>query len=175
MKRVFIAFTLVAVILSGALFAQENEGPATVVIKNSTGYDITQLFFSPNTWDDWGEEFLQGESLVNGEEITLTLEAYEEGACVFDLQAVDVDGDYYSAYEIDICEDGTFELTMDHYDGGGDSGYDSSSYDEAYQDGYDEGYRQGIRDAFRDAYKEGFQEGFSQGQALKEDQESWLR
>ena len=137
-------------------FAQPLKG---VLIINSTGYDLSELYISPTSHDDWYDDLLNGQTLGDGESITINIPDYEDTELIYDAMAVDVDGDEYSRFDIDLSNESnrSIEFTFDDYD-------DSSSDNGEYSSGdYDTGYQDGYRDAFRDAYSEAFKEGYSAG------------
>ncbi|MBI9105411.1 MAG: Yae1 family protein [Spirochaetales bacterium] len=158
MKKGLSVVFLLSILLSG-VFAQEER---SITIKNETGYNIIYLYFSPSDYDDWGDDFLEGLQLADGESIDVKLSRdYDVSQNIYDLQAVDEDDDYYTIYETDISNNPLVTITMDNYDGGSeddDYDYDDeySGYDDGYSDGYTEGYKLGYTEAFRDAYLEGF-------------------
>lgn len=156
MKKGILLILLSTVLVFGA-FAQNY---TSLTITNETGYTINYLYFSPSAYDDWGDDFLGGEDLVDGESVEVELNRdFDEAEGLYDLQAVDEDGDYYTIYETDIAAGEPIVVTMENYDGGDygdDYSDDYSGYDEGYNDGYSEGYKAGYTEAFRDAYLEGF-------------------
>ena len=150
-------FLIIFMLLGVFIFAQPLNG---VLFTNSTGYDLTELYVSPTSHDDWYDDLLNGQTLPDGETITVNIPDYEDSELVFDAMAVDADGDEYSKFEIDLSDENkrSIDFTFDDYD-------DSSSSDNGdYSSGdYDTGYQDGYRDAFRDAYSEAFKEGYSKG------------
>lgn len=153
MKIKFI--TVVFLLLGAAIFSQALNG---VLFINSTGYDISELYVSPTSHDDWYDDLLSGQSVSDGESIYIDIPDYEDSEFIFDAMAVDIDGDEYSRFEIDLSNPNSrsFELTFDDYD-------DEYGGDEYYDGDYDTGYSDGYRDAFRDAYSEAFKEGYRAG------------
>ena len=142
--------------LSLFIYGQPLKG---VLFFNSTGYDLKELYVSPTSHDDWYDDLLNGQILSNGETININIPDYNDSELMFDARALDVDGDEYSRFEIDLSDetDKSIELTFDDYD-------DSSTDSDDYSGGdYDTGYQDGYRDAFRDAYSEAFKEGYSAG------------
>ncbi len=152
-EKIFIALFL---LLGLVVFGQPLNGVSFI---NSTGYDLKELYVSPTSHDDWYDDLLNGETLSNGETITINIPDYNDSELIYDARALDVDGDEYSRFEIDLSDEAnrSIELTFDDYD-------DSSSDGNEYTAGdYDTGYQDGYRDAFRDAYSEAFKEGYSAG------------
>ncbi len=148
-------FIFLFLLLSTVIFGQALNG---VLFINSTGYDISELYVSPTSHDDWYDDLLNGQSVSDGESVYIDIPDYEAPELLFDAMAVDIDGDEYSRFEIDLLNPNSrsFELTFDDYD-------DEYSDEEYYDGDYDTGYSDGYRDAFRDAYSEAFKEGYSAG------------
>lgn len=151
---------ILVLLLTTMIFGAWAQNYSSITIKNETGYLINYLYFSPAEYDDWGDDFLEGMQLADGESIDIELNRdFDEGETVYDLQAVDEDDDYYTIYETDVVNNSVISITMENYDGGGyddDYSEDYSGYEDGYNDGYSEGYKTGYTEAFRDAYMEGF-------------------
>ena len=157
-ERIFVVFLL---LLSTVIFGEALNG---VLFINSTGYEISELYVSPTSHDDWYDDILNGQIVSDGERIYINIPDYEDSDLLFDAMAVDIDGDEYSKFEIDLTDANSrsFEFTFDDYD-------DEYSDEDYYDGDYDTGYNDGYRDAFRDAYSEAFKEGYSAGfQAAEE-------
>ncbi|MEA1911247.1 MAG: hypothetical protein U9N32_06165 [Spirochaetota bacterium] len=146
---------IVFILISAAVFGQTLSG---VHFLNSTGYDIKELYVSPTSHDDWYDDLLKGQTVSDGESVTIAIPDYEDSGFLFDAMAVDVDGDQYSRFEIDLSSvnDRSIEFTFDDYD-------DEYADDDYYEGDYDTGYTDGYKDAFRDAYSEAFKEGYQAG------------
>lgn len=71
----------------------------TLEVVNKTGYEGMFLYASPNSTDDWGRDHLGNEFLPDGETWTLRVRGRTP---MFDVQLVDVDGDTYTHWNIDI-------------------------------------------------------------------------
>ncbi|MDA3941255.1 MAG: hypothetical protein PF693_18415 [Spirochaetia bacterium] len=144
-------FILFFLMLSCVVFGQAVNG---VLFINSTGYEITELYVSPTSHDDWYDDLLNGQTVGDGDSLTFSIPDYDNSDLLFDAMAVDSDGDEYSRFEIDLSNpnEKSLELTFDDYDD-----------DEYYEGDYDTGYNDGYRDAFRDSYSEAFKEGYKAG------------
>ena len=139
------------------------ESISSIVVKNDTGYDFTEVFISLSSSDDWNDDYLEGDSLSDGSSRTIYLRD-DSDDCDYDFMAVDIDGDDYTKFNINLCSsNGTVIFTFDDYGDGSDE--DDYSYDSSYDDGYDEGYRAGYRDAYRDAYRDGFHDAMNESMA----------
>ena len=148
---ILVVFILIGV----AVFGQTLSG---VLFINSTGYDIKELYVSPTSHDDWYDDLLNGQTVREGGSVNITIPDYEDSELIFDAMAVDIDGDEYSRFEIDLSDANSrsIEFTFDDYD-------DEYGDDDYYEGDYDSGYNDGYRDAFKDAYSEAFKEGYQTG------------
>jgi hypothetical protein len=135
---------------------------------NNTGYEVMELYISPSVSDDWQNNFLENRSVQNEE--TLRLEVYPEGdhPLIYDVLAVDLDGDRYTRFDIDfsVNEERELVLTFDDFSDDTGSAGGSSENGDLYNQGYIEGYREG----YGDAYSEGYRAGIEHAESLQEDQ-----
>ncbi len=149
-------FVLLFLLLSVVIFGQALNG---VLFINSTGYEISELYVSPTSHDDWYDDLLNGQTVGDGDTVTISIPDYEDADLIFDAMAVDSDGDEYSRFEIDLSDPNSrsIEFTFDDYDDEyGDDEYSDGDYDTGYNDGYSEGYREAFSEAFKEGYKAGF-------------------
>ena len=67
---------------------------ATIAFDNETNFDFAELYFSPADSDDWGDNILGDDApLAVGEMITYNNAlTYSEDSAVWDIKAVDADG-----------------------------------------------------------------------------------
>jgi hypothetical protein len=160
MKKYRIIFLCIVFLVIGSFLGAV---PSRITLVNSTGYDIEQVFIAPTSWGDWGDDLLEGRTVPDGEKAVITLKSFEGNECSFDVRALDVDGDEYAKYDINICSDPEIVLTFDDYLEPEDSDGSSGSYDEGYNSGYEEGYRAGKQEGFKEGYGQGFKDGFKEG------------
>ena len=71
-----------------------------VDITNSTGFVISQIYVSPQSSDNWGQNLLSGRTLGLGETHRVDLSGHSEA--LFDIKLVDIDGDSYSFEDFDV-------------------------------------------------------------------------
>ena len=158
-KRGLLAI-LLAVTVLGTAFG--NPG-IKLTFTNNTGYTIKELYVSPTSHDDWYENLLKEGEVPNGKSVEVMIPEYESDELVFDIMAVDTEGDSYSKYEVDLTspQNRVVEFTFDAYEESSDSQGNMSG------NTYNSGYMDGYRDAFRDAYSEAYKEGFKAGMEAK--------
>ncbi len=153
--------TIVGLFLFSFSFILFSEQKVEVLLLNSTGYDIVEVYISPSSFDDWENDLLNGQIIEDGDKVTILVPDYNLEDCVFDIKTVDSDGDQYTQYEVELCSNPNVEITFEDYD---EQSYDESndSYDEGYTEGYKTGYMEGYKEAFSEAYKQGFLAGLEE-------------
>ncbi|HOV62844.1 MAG TPA: hypothetical protein PLG43_03060 [Spirochaetia bacterium] len=143
------------------------ELPASVIIRNDTGYQLDELYMAVEGSEEWGDNLLGRMPLRNGEQVAVNLPEEIEDSSIVDLLAVDDEGDDYLKSGIDLASESNIILfTFDDFAGSQSDGYGDdydTAYAEDYDNGYDDGYMDGYRDAFKEAFKEGYSKGFSDG------------
>ncbi|MDR1317686.1 MAG: hypothetical protein LBK13_12520 [Spirochaetales bacterium] len=90
-----------------------------IILLNSTGYEVTEVYVSPASSDDWGDDYLVNTTLDNGDSFSVTLPVPLSEADVYDIQFVDIDGDTYTLFDVPVRNGGTVEVTdedLDEYD-----------------------------------------------------------
>ena len=90
--------------------------PLKIIFKNSTGYEIVEIYISPSNSDDWGDDYLAGASLNDGRSFTVTLNPSAGEKNLYDVQLVDIEGYTYSQYDIPVKNDTIIEFTSDDLD-----------------------------------------------------------
>ena len=105
MKRILLV--LILTLVSVALFAEDGY----LIVYNRTGYDIWELYVSHGSSDDWEDDRLGEYILKDGESFTVDLQGYK--TLVFDVMAVDEDGDVYYFWNIDASLN-DLSLTIDY-------------------------------------------------------------
>jgi hypothetical protein len=111
-KRFFLSVLIIFVVCS---VSAAPKGPK-ISLKNSTGYEIAEIYISPTDWDGWGDDYLVNTTLDDGDTFTTNLPVPLSEADVYDIQFVDVEGDFYTRIEIPVKGGDTIEITMDHLD-----------------------------------------------------------
>ena len=156
MKKRGWLLILFIIIVFGSAFG---ESGIKLTFTNNTGYTIKELYVSPTSHDDWYENLLKDGEVPNGKSVEVMIPEYATDELVYDIMAVDTEGDNYSKYEVDLTspQNRVVEFTFDDYEESSDARGNMSGTD------YNSGYMDGYRDAFRDAYSEAYKEGFKAG------------
>ena len=113
MRKAFLT-CLVFVFLFGTvafLFSEQGD----IIVLNRTGFDVYYLYISPGSSDSWGEDLLgETDILSDGSHVSVPVPGLGK-FCNYDLKAIDLDGDSYIKWELDLCNTGKVVITMDDY------------------------------------------------------------
>jgi len=94
------ALALVAVASVTVTTAQRRNLDFTLV--NKTGLDINEVYLSPTSDSEWGEDVMGKDILANGEKVDITFSSAET-ECNWDLKVVDEDDDDIIWTKLNLC------------------------------------------------------------------------
>jgi hypothetical protein len=114
-KHIFLFIFLLALVFSLAAQSSGGKKPK-ITLQNSTGYEITEIYVSPASSDDWGDDYLVNTSLDDGDSFTISLPLPLSQTDMYDIQFVDIEGDTYTQYDVSVKNGATLEITMDDLD-----------------------------------------------------------
>ncbi|WP_133821926.1 hypothetical protein [Tahibacter aquaticus] len=92
-------FLLASVAVLAASTASASENDSNVVLTNKSAWAIHELYFSPTTSREWGQDQLGDKTIENGD--TFTLNGVPCGA--YDVRVVDEDGDECILEDVGLC------------------------------------------------------------------------
>jgi hypothetical protein len=107
MRKLFV-FGLV--LLLGAFSASAQSFPS-VRITNNTGFDVYYIYISPSESDDWGDNFLENDILLDGHSADIGLKYPLSSVDTYDICLEDGDGDSYFKYEVKITNNARMVFT----------------------------------------------------------------
>lgn len=81
---------------------------------NATGYTIAEVYVAPSSSNNWEDDVLGRDILVDGETVTINF-APNQKACMYDILVVWDDGDQASWDNFNLCT--VTEITL-HWDNG---------------------------------------------------------
>ena len=90
--------------------------PLKFNLKNSTGYEISEIYVSPSSSSDPGDDLLGGASLQDGKSFTVNINPPGGGKVLYDVLVFDIEDDLYSKFEIPITDGLVIEFTLDDLD-----------------------------------------------------------
>ena len=91
----------------------ENEsGSVTLTIINSTDYPVKNIFICKAGESDWGKNFLSN-NLQKGQSTSITIEI-PAGRQLYNVRMIDIDGDKYTSYNLDVRNRSRVRITNDH-------------------------------------------------------------
>ncbi len=100
-----------AALLLILLFTASAASADSIVVINKTGYDLYYLQVSPSDSDEWGEDVLGDDVLLDGGNIKLDIDGYD--VCDLDIRAVDEEDDAYIIWSFDSCSGSKVVFTID--------------------------------------------------------------
>ena len=86
-----------------------------IIIKNYTGYEVTEAYVYPADSKDWGKNYLAGTSIDDDESITVTLDV-SSNKNRYDVRIRDVDGAYYVYKNVLIKNNISLEIGFEELD-----------------------------------------------------------
>lgn len=104
MKRPLTLALLFAALTSAAAMAD-----STIQIVNQSGWELHEIYFSPTSQENWGDDHLGDQVLEQGDSLTLT--GVESGR--WDIRLVDEDGDECTLEDVHITESEQWVITED--------------------------------------------------------------
>lgn len=82
---------------------------STVQMVNNSGWELHEIYFSPASQDEWGDDHLGDEVLEQGD--SLTISGVSDGK--WDIRLVDEDGDECTLEDVHITASERWEITED--------------------------------------------------------------
>ncbi|PIE53077.1 hypothetical protein CSA37_02980 [Candidatus Fermentibacteria bacterium] len=99
--------------------AAASAGNCSIIITNDLGgWNIEGIWISSSESSSWGENYLQGEILYQGDSFTAFVQPD-----TYDIYLIDNDDDTYTRWGVTVTESGyDWKVTLSDLDGGGSSG-----------------------------------------------------
>ena len=99
MSKKVLAVAVILVLAAASVFAFDGY----VEVVNDTGFDIYFVYLSNEYSDDWEEDVLNDDVLLDGESVAI--EVNDAYSSIFDIRLEDEDGDTYTVWGVDIAEE----------------------------------------------------------------------
>jgi hypothetical protein len=84
-------------------------------LTNKTGFILKEVYVTREEPGDWGANLFTG-SLYNGQTVLITLKSPINAGEAYNIRVVDIDGDRYSKYGVQIAASGVVEITIGELD-----------------------------------------------------------
>jgi len=117
MKRIklaILASALAAVAFSSTAAAAPQNRRLDFKLINKSTYTVVELYVSPTTEDEWGDDILGRDVLEDGESADITF-SRNATACSWDLKIVDDEEDEVTWTKLNLCE--ANEITLMYENG----------------------------------------------------------
>jgi len=89
--------------------------PQDFTLVNDTGYEIKNVYISPTSSDDWGDDVLGEDTLATGDSQEITFPEGRSQSCHWDMKVTYQDDTSHEWKNLNLCE--ISKLTI-HYDEG---------------------------------------------------------
>ena len=100
----------VIILLACAAVLMTSEARAVFKVTNGTGFVLSALYVGDANSEQWGEDLLDGNPLLDGESVLISLLSLN--STVVNVRGRDNEGDTYTIYGVDAArEDVTIHLT----------------------------------------------------------------
>jgi hypothetical protein len=93
---------------------QPSENPSFYLL-NKTGFTVKEVYVSQTQSESWGSNVFKG-YLYNGQTALITLRLSLSEVDLYNIRLVDIDGDHYSKYNVQITEYVIVEISIGDYD-----------------------------------------------------------
>jgi hypothetical protein len=90
----------------------------SIRITNNTGYTVYYVYVSPADSEQWGEDLLGDDVLMNGDYVNITLSQPLSEVNVYDIKLKDKEGDTYTKWDVSISAGSQIEFTIGDFDVG---------------------------------------------------------
>jgi hypothetical protein len=107
MKKLLI----LGLFLLAGVFSVSAQNLPSIRITNNTGYDVYYIYISPSDSEDWGDNFLGDDILLDGHSINIRLDYPLSSFDTYDFYLEDEDGDTYFRYEVEITNNARIVFT----------------------------------------------------------------
>lgn len=98
--KALVAICALSLLLAPAAFAQ---GKQDFTLVNKTGVEISEVYVSPHSTDDWEEDVLGQDTLANNDSVDITF-SRKEKAKLWDLKVVDSKGNSIEWESLNLLE-----------------------------------------------------------------------
>jgi len=87
-----------------------DSGKLSFSVLNETGFPVRAVFVCKSDNEDWGENILAS-PLLDKERVSVSIDFFERGI-TYNIRVQDVDGDFYSKYNVGLRERSVVKMEM---------------------------------------------------------------
>jgi hypothetical protein len=110
-----VEFTIGDLDVSSASDQSSTVSPVVHII-NNTGYTVYYVYVSQSSADDWHEDVLEEDVLLDGQSVGVTLAYPLDVVNRYDIKLEDEDGDTYTKWDLLISPESNIEFTIGDLD-----------------------------------------------------------
>jgi hypothetical protein len=108
----FRALPLAVLAFAPAFAIAAYASDADFKLANKTGYQIDEVYVSPHSSDDWGNDVMGRDALASGDAVNIHF-PHSSSACNFDIKVKYNDGSTATWAGVDLCSYETVSLYWD--------------------------------------------------------------
>jgi hypothetical protein len=101
--RMLVSLILAAVLALSAVLPAGAQQARTFKVVNNTPIAFAQLYVSPMTTTDWGDDWLGNQVLGPGDAWAMTFNRYVAGQCLYDVKVIGKNGEEGKLIGVDLC------------------------------------------------------------------------
>ena len=80
-------------------------------IENNTSVDLTYLYVSESSLDNWGEDVLGPDQvLIPGTSLDISFGNPDPQVCIYDIRGEFADGDVVEKFRVNVCSSSSYEF-----------------------------------------------------------------
>jgi hypothetical protein len=113
----FRTFASAAAVAAAMILAPTlaSAAPQDFTLDNATGYDLKNLYIGPTSSNDWGDDILGQDTLVNGQSVEIHFPGGRGETCQWDLKVTYNDDTSHEWRDVNLCAISSVTI---HYDEG---------------------------------------------------------
>jgi len=101
MRKLFFAAAIFFVLLS--LTGKSNAQSQNFSMTNNTGMILVDVFISPNHAEQWGNDVIPKDMILDGETFNFTFTGVDPTHCMWDIMFTADTGSKYYMLDVDLC------------------------------------------------------------------------
>lgn len=110
MRKIWVILLLTALSIGGFQISAM-AGSQDFTLVNATGFDIYEVYVSPNNTDSWENEVMEEDILADGDSVNISIDGYND--TFWDVMVKDQDGNAFYWRNLNLKEISTITLYFD--------------------------------------------------------------
>jgi hypothetical protein len=106
---------ILALFLMAGVFVVSAQNLPSIRITNNTGHDVYVIYISPSDTEDWGENFLGDDTLLDGHSINIRLNYPLSVVDTYDIYLEEENGDTYRKNKVKVTDNARIVFTEEDF------------------------------------------------------------